>query len=109
MPPGTVQFELLVQSGVEGTVTKLPFKESGGKKLTTNGDVPEIGTISYQMNGTKETVNFTAKDCDSLNNFQIDNKVGPPSPSLEDKEHVCMIPVRGANVGSTFLGEIRFV
>ncbi|XP_065221818.1 cold shock domain-containing protein E1 isoform X1 [Planococcus citri] len=75
LPPDTVKFDILVQSGVEGTLVKLPFKESGGKKITTNGEGPKIGSICYQMNGVKETANFTAKDCDSLNNFQIDNKV----------------------------------
>lgn len=65
-----------MQGGVEGTVTKLPFKESGGKKITTtDDDQPEVGIISYQINGTKETAKFTAKDCDSLNNFQLENKV----------------------------------
>lgn len=38
---------------------------------------PEIGEIVYQLNDndTEETAKFTANDCDSLNNFQLDNKV----------------------------------
>lgn len=40
-----------------------------------NGNEPEIGEVSFQFNGEEETAKFTAKDCDSLNNFQLDNKV----------------------------------
>ncbi len=40
-----------------------------------NGNEPEIGEITYELNGTKEAAKFTANDCDSLNNFQLDNKV----------------------------------
>lgn len=77
LPPGTVMFEMLVQENVEGIVIKLPYREMNGRKITVIDNEPEIGEIVYQLNDndTEETAKFTANDCDSLNNFQLDNKV----------------------------------
>ena len=44
-------------------------------KSQMNGEEAEMGEINFQFDGTEETAKFTAKDCDSLNNFQLVNKV----------------------------------
>lgn len=39
LAPNSVKFETLVQEGIEGTVTKLPYREeSSGKKITVSSD-----------------------------------------------------------------------
>lgn len=36
LPPGTVQFNTLIQENLEGVLMRLPFKETNGKKLTVS-------------------------------------------------------------------------
>lgn len=45
LPPGTVQFDTLIQENMEGVLVRLPFKEANGKKLT----VSHQSTISWQF------------------------------------------------------------
>ncbi|XP_049813470.1 cold shock domain-containing protein E1-like isoform X1 [Schistocerca nitens] len=82
LPPGTVEFESIIEKNLSGTVTKeaqmlnwnsrSPTK--GGNQSTTEKS-GEMGVISYQANGTKKTVNFLARDCDIKNYPRVGDKV----------------------------------
>ncbi|RZF48035.1 hypothetical protein LSTR_LSTR002101 [Laodelphax striatellus] len=67
LPPGTVQFEIVQERNVTGVVSKeapnswLPRSPT---KIISNNQNQECGTISYQINGIKKTINYYAKDCD---------------------------------------------
>ncbi|KAK9712515.1 SUZ-C motif [Popillia japonica] len=67
LAPGTVQFEMTMETNLTGIVSK-DIPNSWANRSPTknqNGEhVAESGTITYQLNGIKKTVPFYSKDCD---------------------------------------------
>lgn len=62
MPPGSVQFETIIETGVIGTVVQ-----------DVNG--MESGLIGYAKDDQSKTIMFFAKDCDPKNVPKLDEKV----------------------------------
>lgn len=83
LPPGTVQFENVIERGLTGAVTKEPPPASWISRSPTKGNsmsptgekVPEPGMITYQSNGTKKTIPYYLKDCDPKNTPHVGDKV----------------------------------
>ncbi|XP_067012520.2 RNA-binding protein Unr isoform X2 [Anabrus simplex] len=84
LPPGTVQFETIMEKNVAGVITKeAPALNWGSRSPTKgNGQSPgrgdnstETGVINYQVNGTKKTIFFLAKDCDPKTFPRVGDKV----------------------------------
>ncbi|CAG9855914.1 unnamed protein product [Phyllotreta striolata] len=69
LPPGTVQFEIVIESGLTGIITNdVPLSTWSNRSPTKsqNGmteSPSECGLIGYSMNGIKKTIPFYAKDC----------------------------------------------
>uniref|UniRef100_A0A1L8E1P0 Putative mitochondrial inner membrane n=1 Tax=Nyssomyia neivai TaxID=330878 RepID=A0A1L8E1P0_9DIPT len=59
LPEGTVQFETLIESNVEGVVTREAPKSPIKSQERTEG-----GVISYGAAGSKKTIMYFLKDCD---------------------------------------------
>uniref|UniRef100_A0A1B0EZZ9 Putative inner membrane n=1 Tax=Lutzomyia longipalpis TaxID=7200 RepID=A0A1B0EZZ9_LUTLO len=59
LPEGTVQFETLIESNVEGVVTREAPKSPIKSQERTEG-----GVISYGVAGSKKTIMYFLKDCD---------------------------------------------
>ncbi|XP_039286517.1 cold shock domain-containing protein E1 isoform X2 [Nilaparvata lugens] len=85
LTPGTVQFEIVQERNVAGVVTKeapSSWLPKSPTKIISNNQSPgngeknhEFGTISYQMNGIKKTINYYAKDCDPKCTPHVGDKV----------------------------------
>ncbi|XP_055378743.1 cold shock domain-containing protein E1 isoform X2 [Condylostylus longicornis] len=59
LPHGTVQFETLVVSNIEGVITR-----EAPKSPVKSQDRVEGGVISYDQNDTKKTIMYFLKDCE---------------------------------------------
>lgn len=59
LPPGTVKFETLIESNVEGTVSREAPKSPIKSQERTEG-----GVISYGQGPNKKTIMYFLKDCD---------------------------------------------
>ncbi|XP_059620079.1 LOW QUALITY PROTEIN: cold shock domain-containing protein E1-like [Phlebotomus argentipes] len=59
LPEGSVQFETLIESNVEGVVTREAPKSPIKSQERTEG-----GVISYGATGSKKTIMYFLKDCD---------------------------------------------
>lgn len=84
LPSGTVQFETILEKSVSGVIGKEAPPPNWGSRSPTKGNSqspgkadasPETGIINYQVNGTKKTIFFLAKDCDPKNTPRIGDKV----------------------------------
>ncbi|XP_063227409.1 cold shock domain-containing protein E1-like isoform X2 [Bacillus rossius redtenbacheri] len=86
LPAGTVQFEVMVERGVSGVVSKegqlpggwssrSPTKSSNQSPANTTEKSGEPGVIQYQTNGTKKSLFFLPKDCDPKNLPRVGDKV----------------------------------
>ncbi|XP_049886199.1 cold shock domain-containing protein E1 [Pectinophora gossypiella] len=74
LPPGTVQFETLIERGVRGVVTKeaqLYVPSSPTRPEPGDGN----GIITCQINGMKKTLPFTTKKCESKMLPRVGDKV----------------------------------
>ncbi|XP_026762174.1 cold shock domain-containing protein E1 [Galleria mellonella] len=75
LPPGTVQFETLIERGVRGVVTKEAqlFNSLSSPSRATPGEFN--GLITCQINGSKKTISFMAKKCESKMLPRVGDKV----------------------------------
>lgn len=81
LSPGTVQFETRIENNLSGVICKeVPMNNWSSRSPTKNqnghnGDAPESGLITYQVNGVKKTVPFYSKDCDMKHYPRLGDKV----------------------------------
>lgn len=80
LPQGTVKFETVLHENVNGIVEKEPSSQWSRSPSKTGengikGKDADPGVISYQLNGTTETINFYIKDCDIRNIPKVGDKV----------------------------------
>ncbi|XP_030765658.1 cold shock domain-containing protein E1 isoform X2 [Sitophilus oryzae] len=81
LPPGTVQFEIKIDSDLTGAITKeIPVNNwpnrSPTKNQSFNGcEQTEPGLIGYAVNGIKKTITYYAKDYDIKHQPRIGDKV----------------------------------
>lgn len=112
LAPGTVEFETVLERNLNGVVTKEAPIMSWNSRSPTKGNnqanekLSEPGIISYQVNGTKMTINFLAKDCDMKNFPRVGDKVEfNISLVKRNKEMVAVdIQVTGRNPSKNGIG-----
>lgn len=82
LPPGTVQFEIRIDSEMSGVITKeIPMSNWSNRSPTktqngfTVGEANEPGLIGYTVNGIKKTITYYAKDCDVRHLPRIGDKI----------------------------------
>lgn len=82
LPPGTVQFETLIEENVSGSVSKesqqwgsrSPIKHNA--QSPTNGEKqPDPGLINYAQGDTKKAISFYQKDVEGKMILRIGDKV----------------------------------
>ncbi|XP_038076264.1 cold shock domain-containing protein E1-like [Patiria miniata] len=64
LPKGTVTFQIVLPQRLKGSVDKLPDNLWGRSPGKNRDHTPELGSISYQDNGSTKSVKFHAKDTD---------------------------------------------
>ncbi|XP_023941125.1 cold shock domain-containing protein E1 isoform X2 [Bicyclus anynana] len=74
LPPGTVQFEVLVERGVRGVVSREAVRSSASPTYGPEPN-PDDGLITCQMYNVKKSIPFSAKKCESKMMPRIGDKV----------------------------------
>ncbi|XP_038216584.1 cold shock domain-containing protein E1 isoform X2 [Zerene cesonia] len=75
LPPGTVQFETLVEKGVRGVVAKEAQSYASSSASPTRNGSAENGIITCQINNAKKNIPFSAKKCESKMLPRVGDKV----------------------------------
>lgn len=79
LPPGTVQFEIRIESDLNGVVSKdIPLSSWNNRSptKTQNGEAAnDSGLISYTLYGVKKSIPFFQKDCDLKSFPRVGDKV----------------------------------
>ncbi|CAK1588551.1 unnamed protein product [Parnassius mnemosyne] len=75
LPPGTVQFETVVERGVRGVVSKEAQQFSSSSSPSRKPPADYNGLITAQISGAKKSIPFTAKKCESKMLPRVGDKV----------------------------------
>nr|CAH0099384.1 unnamed protein product [Daphnia galeata] len=92
LPPGSVQFELITQRNIVGTVTREPsssWAQRSPSRVNGERSADDMGLVSYQLNGIMEHVPFQMRECDVRNSPRLGDEVEFDLAQVKrTKEHI---------------------
>jgi len=78
LPIGSVQFEVVTQRNMIGTITREPsssWAQRSPSRVNGEKSADDLGLVSYQVNNIMEHVPFQAKECDIRNSPRLGDEV----------------------------------
>ncbi|XP_059352111.1 cold shock domain-containing protein E1-like isoform X3 [Daphnia carinata] len=92
LPPGSVQFEVITQRNIVGTVTREPsssWAQRSPSRVNGEKSADDMGLVSYQLNGIMEHVPFQMRECDVRNSPRLGDEVEFDLAQVKrTKEHI---------------------